>query len=431
MNYLVRLILIFAFTSFFAHSASAQGEIRGTIYSQGEFKPLEVSLIKFQTRNHWPEEESLAGQIAEVVQNDLTFSMFFTFLEENLFSFSDASDLNPMDQDIWLRTEAQFLITGKVEQQSNQLKTDIYLYDAFARKKTFSQTYRTPYSSWRKLAHEVSNDILQNLTGEKGIFTSKIAYVRETSSGKELYLCDYDGYNPQQITFDKTINLSPSWSADGKKLIYTSYKSGTPDLWELQLETGKAKKLAHFKGINVAARYNPKGNLIALTLSVDADPEIYVINSNGGNPKRLTYSLGIESSPTWSPNGKQIAFTSDRTGSPQIYVMDSDGSNVRRLTYGLSYCDSPAWSPNGDKIAFVSREPGGFQIYTIDITGENPVRLTDLGNNENPSWSADGYHLSFASNRTGKFEIYIMNWDGSYQTRITGGGGNSSPAWSP
>jgi len=408
-----------------------QGEIKGTIYSQGEFHPLEVSLVKFQTKNKWPAEESLAVQITEVIQKDLTFSMFFKFSEENLFSFADAADLNPLDQDIWLRTEAQFLIAGKVEIQSALLKTEVYLYDAFARKKNFSQSYRTPQSAWRKLAHEISNDLLQNLTGEKGIFTTKIAYIRETPSGKELYLCDYDGFNPQQITFDKSIDLSPNWSAYGKKLIYTSYKSGNPDLWELQLESGKAKKLANFRGLNTAARYNPKGNLIALTLSIDRDPEIYLINSGGENPRRLTYSLGIESSPSWSPNGKQIAFTSDRTGSPQIYVMDSDGSNVHRLTYGLSYCDSPAWSPHGDKIALVSRERGGFQIYTVDITGENLNRLTDQGSNENPSWSPDGYHLAFASSRTGKFEIYTMNWDGSNQSKITSGGGNFSPAWSP
>src|SRR3972149_5872530 len=133
-------------------SARAQGEIRGTIYSQGEFKPLEISLIKFQTKNRWPEEESLANQVSEVIQKDLTFSMFFSLVEENLFSFTDAGDLNPLDQDIWLRTEAQFLLAGKVELQSAQIKTDIYLYDAFARKKTFSQTYRVPQSSWRQLA---------------------------------------------------------------------------------------------------------------------------------------------------------------------------------------------------------------------------------------------------------------------------------------
>jgi len=423
----VGLLILFAIG---VHEIFAQGEIRGTIYSQGEFKPLELSVVKFQTRNKSSQEESLALQVAQVVQKDLTFSMFFTFLEENLYSFTEAGDLNPMDQDIWLRTQAQFLIAGKVELQSRMAKADIYLYDAFARQKTFSQTYRALQSSWRRLAHEISNDILQNLTGEKGVFTSRISYIKETSAGKELYLCDYDGHNPQQVTFDKSINLSPNWSPDGKRMIFTSFKSGNPDLWELDLESGKSKKLASFKGLNTAARYNPKGNLIALTLSVDKDPEIYVINSSGGNPRRLTYSYGIESSPSWSPNGKQIAFTSDRTGSPQIYVMDSDGSNLRRLTYGLSYCDSPAWSPNGDKIAFVSRESNGFQVCTLEITGENLSRLTDSGSNENPSWSSAGYHLVFASNRTGRFEIYTMGWDGTSQTKLTSGGGNFSPAWS-
>jgi TolB protein len=408
----------------------AQGEIRGTIYSQGEFKALEISLMKFQTKHKWPQEESLASQISEVIQKDLPFSLFLEFLQENLFSFSDPADLSPLDQDIWLRTEAQFVLAGKLESHSRALKVDIFIYDAFARKKTYSQTYRAPESAWRRLAHEISNDVLFSLTGEKGIFNTRIAYIRETTSGKELYLCDFDGYDPQQITFDKTINLSPNWSPDGKKVCYTSYKSGNPDLWELQLETGKARKIASFKGINTAARYNPKSNQIALTLSLENDPEIYTINPGGSSPKRLTYSYGIESSPTWSPNGKQIAFTSDRTGSPQIYVMDADGSNVRRLTFGLSYCDSPAWSPNGDKIALVSREPGGFQIYTIDITGENLQRLTDQGNNENPSWSPDGYHLVYASSRAGRFEIYTMGWDGSNQTKITSGGGNFSPAWS-
>jgi len=409
----------------------AQGEISGTIYSRGEFSPLEIAFVRFQTKIPSPQGDSLALQITDVIKRDLTFSMFFLVLEEDLFSFTEAGDLNPLDQDIWLRTDAQFLLAGKLEAQSTQLKLDVYLYDTFQRKRIFSQSYRIPAPAWRKLAHEISNDILRELTGEQGVFTTKLAFIKKTATGKEISVCDYDGFNSQQVTFDKTINLTPRWSPDAKRIIYTSYKANNPDLWELSLESGRAIKLVSFAGLNTAGCYSPKQDLIALTLSVDNDPEVYVLNSNGRNAKRLTYNLGIDSSPTWSPNGKQIAFTSDRIGTPQVYVMDSDGSNVRRLTYGLSYCDSPAWSPKGDKIAFVVREESGFQIFTVDITGENLSKLTYMGDNENPGWSPDGYHLVFASNRTGQVEIYTMNWDGSNQTKVTAGGNNSSPAWSP
>lgn len=412
-------------------SVFAQGEISGTIYSRGDFQPLSISLVRFQASSGASEELSMGEEISSITRKDLIFSMFFDVLDENLVSLNDAADLNPQDQDIWLRTEAQFLIAGKIETQSNFVKAYIYLYDAFGRKKLFSQSYRAPQATQRKLGHEISNDILNNLTGEPGIFATRLALIGNGTGNKELYICDYDGFNLQQVTYDRTINLSPSWSPDGEDLIYTSYKSGNPDLWEVPLETGKPRKLANFKGLNTAARWNPKGNLIALTLSVDQDPELYVVNSRGENPRRLTYSFGVDSSPSWSPNGKQIAFTSDRTGAPQIYVMNVDGSDVRRLSVGLPYCDSPAWSPRGDKIAFVVRESNGFQVYTMEITGENPTRLTDQGSNENPSWSPDGYHLTFASSRSGQFEIYTMNWNGTNQTKITTGGGHTSSAWSP
>jgi TolB protein len=285
----------------------------------------------------------------------------------------------------------------------------------------------------RILAHTVADEIVYRLCGDYGVASTKIAYLSERRSGKELAIMDYDGQRISVLTNTNSINLLPSWSNDGQIIIFTTYAlGGGPVLADYILKERQFKRFIDFSGTHTSPEYSPDGSRVAFALTHDGNVDIYLADRNGRNPVRLTNHPAIDTAPTSSPNGREIAFTSDRGGSPQIYIMDAEGGNVHRLTYENHFNASPKWSPRGDQIAFVSLQSVGFQIFIIDITGENLSRLTDgRAGYESPSWSPDGNHLVFTSNRSGQWDIYSMLKDGSLLRRLTFSGGNTGPAWSP
>ena len=415
--------------------------ISNTVFSQteiyvkmpvGGYAPMDIGVAEFVPKKveFTSAEKEMAQRICQVIREDLKFSLMFYVFEVDSFVFEvlkhDWGNLKG-----WYDIGAKTVLTGDLEIKGDYIDVSVKLHDVESLKKIFAHSYKTSIFNYRGLAHAVADDVVQKITGETPIFSTKIAFVSKRDDAKELYICDYDGENLKKLTADNSINLSPRFSPDSRKMTFTSYKEGNPDLWVLDLDRSENHKISSELGLNSAASWSPDGRQLALTLTKDGNAEIYLINQKGEIETRLTKNWSIDSSPCFSPNGKQIAFTSDRAGAPQIYVMDLDGSNVRKLTYETSYNDSPAWSPRGDKIAFVTRSPGGFDVCTIDITGENFMRLTSSGSNENPQWSPDGYHLVFSSNTTGKNEIYTMNWDGTNVKPITEGGENYNPCWSP
>jgi len=368
-------------------------------------------------------------RLAEIMRDDLDFSPFYEVIEADSF-YMRHMELEAMTVLGWRHLGAQYVIQGKGEFTGDDVTLHYELISSesgvvFARGK-----FKSPVKKYRRLAHTTANDIILYLTGDQGIFNTKICFISSRTGNKEMYVCDYDGANIYQLTGNGTINLSPSFAPDGRKLLFTSYMDDNPQLYQYDIRDGKIDRLAAYPGINSAARVSPDGKYIACALSRDGNPEIYLLERSGKIKRRLTYSSAIESSLCWSPNGKEIAFTSNRSGSPQIYLMDRDGSNVRRLTFIGGYNDSPSWSPKGDKIAFVGRTNGTFNICTIDVTGDNYTVLTTRGSNENPDWSPDGNHIVFSSTRTGEKEIYVMDLFGEEARRLTTGGGNSSPGWS-
>ncbi len=368
-------------------------------------------------------------RLAEIMRDDLDFSPFYEIIEADSF-YMRHMELDAMTMLGWKHLGAQYVIQGQGEFTGDDVTLHYVLVSSetgvvFARGR-----FKSPVKNYRRLAHTVANDIILYLTGDQGIFNTKICFISTRTGNKELFSCDYDGANIYQLTGNGSINLSPAFAPDGRKLLFTSYMDDDPQLYQYDIRDGKIDLLAAYPGINSAARVSPNGEYIVCALSRDGNPEIYLLERSGKIKRRLTYSSAIESSPCWSPNGKEIAFTSNRSGTPQIYLMDKDGSNVRRLTYIGGYNDSPSWSPKGDKIVFVSRTEGSFNICTIDVTGNNFSILTEQGSNENPHWSPDGNHIVFSSTRSGEKEIYVMDLFGTEDRRLTTGGGNSNPDWS-
>lgn len=368
-------------------------------------------------------------RLAEIIRADLDYSPFYEIVILDSF-YMRHMELEKMTLLGWSQLGAEYVVKGEGEFNGENVTLSYQLYTARSEVLFARGTFRSIVADHRRLAHTVANDIIYHLTGDQGIFATRICFISQRTGNKELYLCDFDGANIYQLTRNGSINLSPTFDPDGQRILFTSYMRDEPNLYEYNMRDASVSSLAAYPGINSAARVSPDGNYIACALSRDGNPEIYLLDRSGKLDRRLTYTAAIESGPCWSPNGKEIAFTSDRSGNPQIYVMDRDGINVRRLTYVGNYNDSPDWSPRGDKIVYLSRVNGRFHICTIDVTGDNYRVLTENGSNENPHWSPDGNHIVFSSTRTGEKEIFVMDLFGREERRLTTGGGNSNPTWS-
>jgi len=271
--------------------------------------------------------------------------------------------------------------------------------------------------------HAFADDIVETLTGNRGIANTKIAFTATKTGKKEIYTCDADGSNVVQLTRDGAISVGPSLSADGKRLLYTGYQSGYADVYEISLGSGARSRIMKYPGTNSGATFSPDGGRIAVTLSKDGNPELYVTGSGGGGARRLTRTSGVESSPTWSPDGNEIIYSSDDRGGPQLFRISAGGGSPRLISTGHSYNTEPNWSPDGKKVAFNTRG-GGFQVTILDL--ESGATRT-VGEGQDPIWGADSRHLIFAS---GGSLILLDTPTGQRTTLVSSLGRISEPTWS-
>jgi TolB protein len=340
--------------------------------------------------------------------------------------------IKPGDFDFapWVAVGAELLLKTSCTFAAGTLTVEGRLYDVASKRELLAKRFTGPTREVRWMAHAIVDEIMLVVTGEKGPFTGKVAFVTKASGNKEVALMDYDGHNVQKITNNGSINLNPDFSPSGREIIYTSYKKGNPELYRRELYTGTEARISSRKGINITGAFAPDGNRIALALSKDGNTELYLISKDGQELARLTSNPAIDLSPAWSPDGAMLAFVSDRLGKPQVFTMNSDGQNVRRLTTSGAYNVAPRWSPKGGRILYCRQGGGGFQIFAINPDGSNDTQLTWDGSNEHPRWSPDGRFVVFSSTRDGREALYVMRADGSGQTRISrGGGSDSHPTW--
>jgi TolB protein len=299
-------------------------------------------------------------------------------------------------------------------------------FSAQATEKTGGVILQKTYAGdTRRAVHQFADELIETLTGQKGIALSKIGFVSDRTGHKEIYTCDYDGANVLQLTHDGAISVSPALSPDGRRLAYTGYQSGYADIYLIELPSGSRNRIIKFPGTNSGAAFSPDGGHIACTLSKDGNPEIYVTGLSGDSPRRLTHSRGVESSPTWSPNGSEIIYSSDEKGSPQLYRISSTGGAGRFLSTGYGYNTQPNWSPDGKRVAFNVRTGGGFQIATMDL--DSGVTRIAIGEGENPCWGPDSRHIIFARGSG----LYLFDTVTGKETRLVGDLGKiSEPTWS-
>jgi len=332
----------------------------------------------------------------------------------------------------WTIIGAELLITGGIMVKEGQVEMELRMFDTVKESLIIGKRYQGRRDDTQRMIRRFCGEVMHHLTGYRGVFESKIAFLSSVGGKKEIYISEFDGQNAKQFTKHDDITLFPAWSSDGAWLAYTSYASGAPHLYIRNLKENKNAVVAK-KGIQITPAWVPGKFELAATLSFSGDQEIYLLTGGGKIIKRLTNSRGIDVAPTWSPDGKKMAFVSKRSGTPQIYIKDMASGRVRRLTFQGRYNTQPDWSPKGDKIVYSAMENGRIDICTIDVAGGNRLQLTkDQGDNEAPSWSPDGGLIVFSSSREGRSKIYVMTAFGTDQRRLISlPGEQTNPKWSP
>ncbi len=374
--------------------------------------------------------------ILDTLKGDIEFSGFFELLNQDAFIEELAdSGLTRKETDfsLWRIIDTELLIKGGIRLDGEKLTAEFRLFDTTRETELLAKRYVGSKDSPRLLAHRFADDLIKKLTGKKGIYSTKIAFISGIGGSKEVYLADYDGHNIRQVTSNGSINISPRWSPDRRKILYTSYMTGHPSIFEQELITGRISVVSDKKGSNIGGRWSPDGTSIAYTATGKHSPELYVKKNGSRRPKQLTNNYSIDVSPVWSPDGKHLAFVSDRAGNPHIYMIKSTGGKVRRVTYKGKYNTDPDFSPDGRTIAFTRLDKTGTNVWTIRSDGSGLKQLTFEGNNQSPSWSPDGRYLVFSRQWAGKVQrLYIIRQDGSGMKRIKIKiGKTSAPSWSP
>jgi TolB protein len=370
----------------------------------------------------------LAAELQDTLNGDLDAAAPLSVVNRQLYGLVEDDPRPEILYERWRSIGAQFLLTGTVAKAGGQLVVEAQLVDLVSAEYAFAKRYRAATSAADVIAHTLANDLVQVFTGRPGPFLSRMAFISDRTGHPELWLMDWDGSNPRQLTKHDSTALAPAWSPDGSWLAFSSFLRGGPALYLLKPSEGYLRPLWREGGVNSSASFSPDGRSIVFASSQGGNVDIYTMSVEGGTPKRLTTARAIDTQPAWSPNGRQIVFTSARSGTPQLYLMDTDGANVRRLTLEGGFNDEAVWAPDGTRIACTTRDGGRFQLATVDIaTGERQV-IQAPGNNESPCFSPDGSMLAFVSDRSGAPQIIITDAEGRPR-QVTDDGSNHSPAW--
>jgi TolB protein len=386
-------------------------------------------------------DETMGAKGRDILENDLRLFELFVPVARNVYAGLEANESqgDQVDYSAWSQLGVQWLILGQYQKSlsGDKYKFIFRLYDVVNEQFLAGKRYQGKKSFMRKIMHRFADEVMEQLTGKRGVAETRLAFLSPTRQGKEMHVVDFDGANVTKLTNENSVILSPDWSPDGRSIVYTSYKDHNPDLILLDPSGRNRRPLLKLPGINSAPAWSPDGKKISLVLSKDSNSEIYVLN-RWRKLTRLTRHLNIDTSPTWSPDGKRIAFTSDRsgTGRPQIYIMDAekgDRAGVTRITFQSRYNDNPAWSPDGDKIAYTSLTKGEFQIKIYNPETRKTINVTTgPGSKEEPTWSPDGRFLAYRHTQGRKSSIHIKRIGGKKSRRLTFiPNGGVSPTWSP
>lgn len=377
-------------------------------------------------------EGAIPPGIASIVRADLERSGLFRALETPPLvpALTEASPVNFPE---WRSRLADALVLGSVAVlPDGRFEVRFRVFDVVKQATLGGVAYTLNKNQVRATAHRISDYIYEKLTGEKGVFSTRIAYVLKRGPRYELQIADADGAGAETALASLEPIISPAWSPDGRRLAYVSFEQKKPVVYVHSLQSGQRQVAANFKGSNSAPAWSPDGTRLAVSLSRDGGSQIYLVNPDGSNVRRISQSAGIDTEPVFSPNGQSLYFTSDRGGSPQIYRMPAGGGEAQRVTFEGTYNVSPRISPDGKVLAYIARNGGKFQVATLDLATRQTQILTDSEKDESPSFAPNGRMILLATVNAGRGVLSAVSADGRIKQRLTISAGDvREPAWGP
>ena len=367
-------------------------------------------------------------KIAAIVQADLERSGQFRSIDASGAALDESS--RP-DVAMWRQKSADSLATGSITRMTDgRYDVRFRLWDVVRGQDLGGQSFVVTQGDLRLVAHRIADFIYEKLTGERGVFSTRITYVTKTGSRYSLWVADADGENAQSALSSPEPIISPAWSPSGGQIAYVSFESRKPVVYVHDVATGRRRLIANFRGSNSAPAWAPDGRTLAVTLSRDGGSQLYTIDANGGEPRRLMQSSGIDTEPVFSSDGRTIYFVSDRGGVPQIYRVPVGGGSAERVTFSGNYNISPSISPDGKWLAFISRVGGAFKLHVMDLASGAVNAITDTTADENPSFAPNSRLLVYATQQQGREALMTTTLDGKIKARLAGQAGDiREPDW--
>ncbi|MGJ7508718.1 Tol-Pal system beta propeller repeat protein TolB [Variovorax sp. GT1P44] len=385
---------------------------------------LPIALAPFKGEDGSPQK------ISTIVQADLERSGQFRGVDASGQSLDESS--RP-DLSLWRQRTADSLVVGSVTRLADgRYDVRFRLWDVVRGQDLGGQSYTVPQADLRLASHRIADYVYEKLTGEKGIFSTRIAYITKNGTRHTLWVADADGENAQAALASPEPIISPRWSPNGQQLAYVSFEARKPVVYVHNVASGQRRLVANFKGNNSAPAWSPDGSTLAVTLSRDGGSQIFTIPASGGEPRRLTQSSFIDTDQVYSPDGSSIYFVSDRGGAPQIYKMGASGGNPTRVTFNGTYNISPAISGDGRWLAYISRVGGGFKLHVMELATGNAQAITDTTADERPSFAPNSKLIVYATKLQGREALMTTTLDGKIKARLAGQAGDiREPDWGP
>ncbi|MGZ8984320.1 MAG: Tol-Pal system beta propeller repeat protein TolB [Methylotenera sp.] len=418
-------LIVFSACLAIASIANAALEIE---ISGGGAQQVPIAIVPFGQASSTGSQEN----ISNIIGADLRRSGLFRVLETGGV-VSRPTDIAQIKYSEWAALQAQAMAVGNIAAlPGNRLKVTFKLADVLKQTQLAGMEYNIAPNQLRATAHKIADVIYQKLTGEAGIFASRIAYINKSKGRYALQVADADGENPQTMLSSNEPIISPAWAPDGSKIAYVSFEKKKPIIYIQSLMTGQRLTLANFKGNNSAPAWSPDGRKLAIVLTYGANSQVYTINADGTGLKQLTKSSAIDTEPTWSPDAKWVYFSSDRGGKPQIYKVSSIGGEAQRVTFEGAYNLSPRFSPDGKSLAMIRNDGGKFRVALQDLSSGQVQLLSEGPQDESPSFAPNGRVILYATRIGGRGALAAVSSDGRVKQRLSESGGDvREPAWGP
>ncbi|MEP4198755.1 MAG: Tol-Pal system beta propeller repeat protein TolB [Aliishimia sp.] len=415
-----------------------QGEPLKITITEGVIEPMPFVTPNFASEN--PSSAQMGSDLARVIAADLSGTGLFREIPSDAYISQFTDFAAPVSYNDWKAINAQAMVAGAVSVNGNQVNVKFRLYDIVSGQEMGEGLqFNGTTDGWRRMAHKVSDAVYSRITGESGYFDTRVVFVSESGAkgnrAKRLAIMDYDGANVQYLTDSRAIVLAPRFSPSGDRVLYTSYETGFPKIYVLNVGSVSKRVLESAQGtMSFAPRFSPDGSRVVYSLAQGGNTDLYSMNVGSGQATRLTSAPSIETAPSFSPDGSQIVFESDRSGTQQLYIMSASGGEARRISSGDGRYGTPVWSPRGDLVAFTKQNRGRFHIGVMRVDGTRERLLTSSFLDEGPTWAPNGRVLMFhreTQGATGRSTLYSVDITGRALRPVRTPDGGSDPSWGP